>query len=249
MCRLAPPAARNALQHFEDRIEELGSQPELEAAISDEDRIKIGLVGLANRERHIILHHYEQNVVSGAAIGRLLRHTNLVIDSARSEGQAGYDRAARALLGISRPFRLAHFLHRTARIDAPLRREIAIRFEALLTRRLALDELTSFARKRLLPVLGPKIAQMLDEVVAGRATATAAALDALRLQYPDHADELEQRFLLQSGFELLSLQYRNLFEEGLISGELLTALEREQKDIQFRSAKQSRSISACAQGN
>ena len=54
------------------------------------------------------------------------------------------------------PFRLAHFLHRTARIDAPLRREIAIRFEALLTRRLALDELTSFARKRLLPVLGPK---------------------------------------------------------------------------------------------
>ena len=78
---------------------------------------------------------------------------------------------------------------------------------------------------------------MLDEVVAGRATATAAALDALRLQYPDHADELEQRFLLQSGFELLSLRYRNLFEEGLISGELLTALEREQKDIQFRSAK------------
>jgi CPA1 family monovalent cation:H+ antiporter len=103
---------------------------------------------------------------------------------------------------------------------------------------LALDELSSFALKRFLPVLGSKITQMLDDLVAERAAATAAALDALRLQYPNHADELEQRFLLQTGFEQLSLRYRNLFEEGLISGELLTTLEHEQKEIRFRSDKQ-----------
>jgi CPA1 family monovalent cation:H+ antiporter len=236
-CRVAPPAARKAVLHFESRIEDLATQPALEAVISDRDRTKIGLVGLANRERYLILQQFEQNVISGAAIGRLLRNTNLVIESTRSEGQAGYDRATRAILGFSWPFRVAHFLHRKVRIDGPLRRQIAIRYEALLSRRLALDELTSFAPKHFLPILGPKIAKTLDDVVAERATATATALDALRLQYPDHADELEERFLLQSGFELLSKRYRNLFEEGLISGELLRTLEQEQKDVQVRSAK------------
>jgi CPA1 family monovalent cation:H+ antiporter len=236
-CKIATPATQKAVQHFVDRIEDLAAQPALEAVVSDQDRIKIGLVGLANRERYLILQQFEQNVVSGAAIGRLLRNTNLVIEATRSDGQVGYDRATRALLGFSRPFRLAHFFHRTARIDAPLRRQIATRYEALSSRRLALAELTSFAPKHFLPVLGPTIAKILDDVIAERVTATAMAIDALRLQYPDYADDLEQRFLLQSGFELLSTRYRNLFEEGLISGELLATLEQEQKEIQFRSVK------------
>jgi hypothetical protein len=67
-------------------------------------------------------------------------------------------------------------------------------------------------------------------VVGARADATARALAALRLQYPDHADALESRFLRQSGRQLLMSRYRDLLEEGLISGELFHDLEREQSD-------------------
>ena len=234
--RVATAATRAATRDFERRIDELESESVLEQAISGDDRIKIGLVALANRERRIILDHHEQNMVSGAAIERLLRNTNRILDAARTEGLPAYEETARTLLGFSRGFRIAHFLHRTARIDAPLRREVSIRFETLLTRRLALEELSAFTQKRLRPVLGSGVAGTLGHVIADRAEATAGVLDALRLQYPDHANELERRFLQQSGFQLLSSRYRDLFEEGLIGGELLDDLEREHEETRLHLA-------------
>jgi len=230
--------ARAASQHYEQRIKELESQPSLENAISDQDWIRIGLIALANRERRIILDHHEQNTVSGVAIERLLRNTNLILDAARTEGRRGYDQAARELLAFPRGFRIAHFLHRTAHIDAPLRRELSIRFETLLVLRLALEELAVFTQKRLRAVFGPAAAQMLGDVITSRTDATTGVLDALRLQYPKHADHLEQRFLQQSGFRLLSSRYRRLFEEGLIGGELLSNLEREHEANRSRSARE-----------
>jgi monovalent cation:H+ antiporter, CPA1 family len=230
--------ARAASQHYEQRIKELESQPGLENAISDQDWLRIGLIALANRERRIILDHHEQNTVSGVAIERLLRNTNLILDAARTEGRRGYDQAARELLAFPRGFRIAHFLHRTAHIDAPLRRELSIRFETLLVLRLALEELAVFTQKRLRAVFGPAAAQMLGDVITSRTDATTGVLDALRLQYPKHADHLEQRFLQQSGFRLLSSRYRRLFEEGLIGGELLSNLEREHEATRSRSARE-----------
>src|SRR5205085_7373840 len=134
--------------------------------------------------------------------------------------------------------RIAHLLHRTLGIAAPLQREVSIRFETLLTRCLTLEVLAQFCRRQLGPLLGETVVRHLVEVVTGRATATARALDALRLQYPDHAEELERRFLLQSGFRLLSSRYRDLFEEGLIGGELLHDLEREHEATRLISARQ-----------
>ncbi len=166
---IAPAAARAVSQRYEKRIEDLASRPDLEEAISDTDRIRIGLVALANRERRIILDHHEQHTVSGTAIERLLHNTNFILDAARTEGRDGYDRAAGMLLGFGRAFRLAHFLHRAMHIDGPLQREISIRFEMLLTRRLALEGLAVFAGRQLRALLGQEIAQRLGEVVAGRA--------------------------------------------------------------------------------
>jgi CPA1 family monovalent cation:H+ antiporter len=225
--RIDPLAARAVAEDYERRIDELESRPDLEQAISDDDRIRIGLVALTNRERRIILDHHEQRTVSGAAIERLLHNTNRILDAARGEGREGYDRAARALLVFPRGFRIAHFLHRTLRIAAPLQREISVRFEMLLTRRLVLEELARFAGIRLEPMLGGAVATALREIVARRAAETARALEALRLQYPEHARTLEARFLEQSGLQLLILRYRDLFEEGLIGGELFDDLRQD----------------------
>ena len=227
---IAPAAARAASRRYETLIEDLAARPDGERAISDPDLIRIGLVALTNRERRITLDHHEQHTVSGAAIERLLHNTNAILDAARTEGPDGYDRAAGALIGFSRAFRFAHFLHRVMHLDGPLQREVSIRFEMLLTRRLTLEGLALFAHHQLRALLGPEIAQRLDEVVAGRTEATARALAALRLQYPDHADALETRFLQQSGRQLLMSRYRDLVEEGLISGELFHNLEREHSD-------------------
>ena len=225
--RIDHGAARSVTEDYNRRIDELASRPDLDQAISDDDRIRIGLVALTNRERRIILDHHERRTVSGAAIEQLLHNTNRILDAARSEGREGYDRIACQLLAFPRRFRVAHLLHRTLHIAGPLQREISIRFEVLLTRHLALEELAQFAGTRLEPMLGRPVVAVLHEIIALRAEAIVRALDALRLQYPEHARTLEARFLEQSGLQLLILRYRDLFEEGLIGGELFDDLEQE----------------------
>ena len=210
---IPPEVARSATEPVDQRINELASQPDLEEAISDRDRIRIGLVALANRERGIILDHHTQRTVSGAAIERLLRNTNLILDAARAEGRIGYNRAARVLLEFQRSFWMANLLHRAFKLARPLQRQISIRFEALLIRRLALEELFRFIDSRLAALLGKRVAELLGEVIAARNEATTRALDALRLQYPQYAEALEQRFLRQSGFRLALSRFRDLYDE------------------------------------
>jgi CPA1 family monovalent cation:H+ antiporter len=224
-------AAAGATGHYQRTIDELAGAPDFDAALSDHDRMTIGLVALANRERRIILDHHAQNTVSGAAIERLLRNTNEILDACKAEGAEGYHRAAAGLLRFPREFRIANFLHRRLHLAGPLQREISIRFETLLVRRLVLEALARFAARRLPPLAGEKIAAALGEVIAARAAATAGALEALRLQYPEHALTLERRFLQQSGMRLLISRYRDLHEEGLIGHELYDALERETRAL------------------
>jgi CPA1 family monovalent cation:H+ antiporter len=224
---IAPEVMRTATGPLDRRIDELASQPDLEQAISDRDRIRIGLVALANRERRIILDHHAQRTVSSAAIERLLRNTNLILDAARAEGRVGYNRAARALLEFDRDIRIANMLHRSLNIARPLQRQISIRFEAQLIRRLALEELARFVGSRLEALLGERVAELLGEVIAARGEATTRALDALRLQYPEYAEALEQRFLRQSAFRLALSRYHDLYDEGLIGKEVFEDLERE----------------------
>jgi CPA1 family monovalent cation:H+ antiporter len=229
---IPPDVARSATEPVDQRIDELALQPDLEQAISDRDRIRIGLVALANRERRIILDHHAQRTVSGAAIERLLRNTNLILDAARAEGRIGYNRATRALLEFQRSFWVANLLHRTLKLASPLQRQISIRFETLLIRRLALEELFRFVDSRLAALLGQRVADLLGEVIAARSEATTRALDALRLQYPAYAEALEQRFLRQSGFRLSLSRFHDLYDEGLIGKEVFEDLEREHAVVQ-----------------
>ena len=224
---IPPDVARSATEPVDQRIDELSAQPDLEQAISDRDRIRIGLVALANRERRIILDHHAQRTVSSAAIERLLRNTNLILDAARAEGRVGYNRAARALLEFQRGFWVANLLHRMLKLAGPLQRQISIRFESLLIRRLALEELFRFIDSRLAALLGERVSELLGEVIAARSEATTRALDALRLQYPEYAEALEQRFLRQSGFRLSLSRFHDLYDEGLIGKEVFEDLERE----------------------
>jgi CPA1 family monovalent cation:H+ antiporter len=224
---IAPSAASAATNGYDREIGKLGANSAFDSTISAGERMTIGLVALTNQERRLIHSHHTQRTVSGAAIERLLRNTNRLLDAAKAEGRDGYDRAARDMLGFPRAFRRANFLHRTLHLDGPLQRQISTRFETLLVRRLALSSLSRFAARRMRGLLGDELAEQLVAIVGARAAATARALDALRLQYPDYADALERRFLQQSGLQLLMMRYSELYEEGLIGREVFDALERE----------------------
>jgi len=220
------PAVTDAVALKLDQRREAESS-DVEHLISDQDRVIIGLIALTNRERRIVLGHHAQRSVSTAAIERLLRHTDVILDATKAEGEAGYNRTAARLLGYSPLFRLSHLLHRRFGIDHPLQQEISMRFEILLIRGFALKELGRFNKARLPPLLGDRVVEQLEAVLDSRIAATSRALEALRLQYPEHAAGLERVFLSQTGLKLEVSLFRQLRDDGLIGGELYNALERE----------------------
>ena len=220
-------ATAAATARYSEEMDQLAAQSDFDTAISDRDRMTIALVAIASQERRIILNHHAQHSVSGTAIERLLRSTRRILDAAKAEGMVGYTRVAHGSLQFSRSLRIANFLHRTLHLSGALQRQISIRFETLLVGRLALGELGRFSGSRLRALLGDRACEMLGELIAARLTATTRALDALRLQYPEHAEVLERRFLQQSGLRLLISRYRGLYEEGLIDREVFENLERE----------------------
>ncbi|HEV7370019.1 cation:proton antiporter [Arenibaculum sp.] len=224
---ITPATAHAVLRDYEARIGEVTSGEGVEEAISDRDRLTLGLIALANRERELVLDHHAQRTVADDVIDLMLRHAGRVFDGARTGGRIGYNRAARRGLDFPPGFHVAYRLHRWLRIDRPLVRQLSTRFELLLVRRLVLDELKRFNAERLTSLLGARVADLLEEVLDGRIERTAKALDALRLQYPEHAEALKQRFLRQSALRQELARYRQLHEEGLIGQELHHDLVRE----------------------
>jgi CPA1 family monovalent cation:H+ antiporter len=76
--------------------------------------------------------------------------------------------------------------------------------------------------------------------VGQRHDATTKALDALRLQYPSYADDLERSFLLRLALRLEDGEYGTLFREGLIGQELYNDLLREVAERRARSLSRPR---------
>jgi CPA1 family monovalent cation:H+ antiporter len=231
---LGPGPARDVLIPYEARIAEASDANTFDTEIADRDRITIGLFALANYERDLILEHFRHRSVSRQILERLLADVEEIADGARSRGRLGYNRAARRQLRFGLVFRLAHTLHRHFGIDRFLVRQLADRFELLLVSRMVQEELVRFVDRKLTQVLGERVRELLGEIVGQRRQATETALDALRLQYPAHAEALERRFLRQAALRLEAAEYQTLYDEGLIDQELYNDLWRE---VQSRRAK------------
>jgi CPA1 family monovalent cation:H+ antiporter len=230
--KISPQVERAVEQPYDERI--ASAELSLDQAISDHDRITIGLVALANRERQLILEHHRQGTIEPAVIERLLLENGNLLDAAKAAGIAGYARAAEQMLRYRWSFQAAHLIHRRIGWDRPLRRELSSRFEVLLVRRLVLEALSRFAQRRLQPLLGDTAATAINDAVAARLESVGRALEALRLQYPDHADALERRFLQQSALLAEFSTYRELFDEGLIGRELFENLRRDLEAVRRR---------------
>jgi CPA1 family monovalent cation:H+ antiporter len=133
------------------------------------------------------------------------------------------------MVDFSPRFRFALWAHRHLRIEGPLVDRLADRFESLLVQQIVLKELEPYIEEKLVPLLGEKVASTLREVLRGRHEMTSAALEALRQQYPAYAEELERRILYKTWLRREDVEYRTLFEDGVIGPELYSALRREVK--------------------
>ena len=192
-------------------------------------QLLLGLAALASHERELMLHHFAERTMSGRIVEEMLVFVGRLVDRIRAGDPAEYLRTARHMVDFSPRFRFALWAHRHLRIEGPLVDRLADRFESLLVQQIVLKELEPYIEEKLVPLLGEKVASTLREVLRGRHEMTSAALEALRQQYPAYAEELERRILYKTWLRREDVEYRTLFEDGVIGPELYSALRREVK--------------------
>ncbi|MEJ8574833.1 cation:proton antiporter [Microbaculum marinum] len=224
---LDPGMVTASLTAYRRHVDDMTGGEAADQAIPDRTRVTIGLLALVNRERELIADHAGGGALSMRLTEQLLANTEQMADATRSEGRPGYNRIAQRRLHFGTPFRIGHYLHRRFGLDALLKRCVADRFEMLMVGRIVLEELQRYNARKLKHVLGSRLSEILSEILSIRMEATVAALDALRLQYPDYAEAIERRFLAQLAIRLESAEYDALRDEELIGEELHGNLKRE----------------------
>jgi CPA1 family monovalent cation:H+ antiporter len=218
---------RSEAKRFAERLD--GAMEKAEAAddILDRDRITLGLVALAGRERDTILDAFREQLISTRLAEQMLSDADRLIERTRAGGREEYRAAGRLSLAQGREYRFANMLHNRLRLSRLLASLTADRFEILLNLRLILRDLHGYIDAKIRRIHGRRVADLLHELLKRREEQTEAALQGLRLQYPGYAEEIERRFLRRTSLRLEEREYDILFADGIIGKELHTALKQE----------------------
>ncbi|MFC7703377.1 cation:proton antiporter [Plastorhodobacter daqingensis] len=224
---LSRETVRSEAKRFGERLDEAVRLAEAGTEILDRDRITLGLIALAGRERDLVLEAFLQQLVSQRLVERMLSDVDRLIEATRLEGRSGYRRAGRRALGYGPGYRAAVALHNRLRIAAPLARLTAERFEILLNQRMILRDLHAYIDTKIRRIHGRRVSDLLHELLARREEGTESALAGLRLQYPGYAEELERQYLRRMALRLEEREYDVLRADGLIGPELHTTLRQQ----------------------
>jgi CPA1 family monovalent cation:H+ antiporter len=116
-------------------------------------------------------------------------------------------------------------------VSLPLATYLGRRFQSLLVSRIILLELTVFLEFRLAGLLGDRLTEVLGEILRQRLTEVERHLDALRLQYPRFARELDHAVLERYAYREEVEQVQQMRHAGIISEDLSRHLRTEAENV------------------
>lgn len=212
---------------YDHRASEVAEASNQLEDLKDRERVTIGLIALADKERSLVLKHFHERTISSRFAARHLALAGRIGDLTRTEGRAGYNKAIREPLRFDWRFRVAQRLHKHLKIERFLLRRIADRFELLLVDRIISGELIGFNHRRITPLVGQRVGDILGDTLTNRHEEICRAIEALRLQYPDYADALELLFLRRTALRLEETAYAEAASSALIGQELYNDLQGE----------------------
>ncbi|MEQ9814998.1 MAG: cation:proton antiporter [Azospirillaceae bacterium] len=224
--RLDESALREVLDRYQRRREVAQQSAEV-GVLDPEQQVRVGLVTLAAREETLYLDHFVRGSISRSTAVAMIAKAGRLRDGARSRGLEGYRDASRDTGRFRFSLSLAMRLHRAFRWEGPLASKLADRFEQLTITRIVVSQLITFTRAKLVPLMGLPATIPLRETLEARLADIEAALESLRLQYPDYAELLAHRFLLRAGLRMEEREYAELAEEAAIPAEVHHQLEAE----------------------
>lgn len=215
---------RSEAKVFAERLDAAVDAAEQAQEILDRDRLTLGLVTLAGRERELILEGFRERTISTWLVERMLSDAARLIERTRTGGRSAYRVTARANIAQGTWHRIAYALHRRLRISRPLSELVATRFEILLITRMILRDLDEFVNTKILRIHGRRVTDLLHEVLHRRADEIDREISGLRLQYPGFAEELERSFLRRAALRLEEREIEASYDDGLIGADLYQTL-------------------------
>lgn len=221
----------DAVRPYSERLSRVAEDNSFTEELSDRERLTVGLIALANQEKSLILEQRWSGGLPSPLIDRYLLTVEAMIDGVREGGRLGYLRAARQPHKQTWRFRLLGFLHSRLGLSRPLATYLGRRFQYLLVNRIILLELVVFLEFRLGGLLGDRLTELLGEIVDHRLTEVERHIDALRLQYPRFARELDHAVLERYAYREEIEQVQQLREAGIISDDLSRHLRSEAESV------------------
>lgn len=223
---LTRETVRDEAKGFAKRVDTAVKRADAETEIPDRDRITLGLIALAGRERDLILEGFNERTIPPRLANRMLAGADRLIEDTRTGGRLAYLGAARSRIRLGRglALRLAEALHNRFRISGLLSELTADRFEMLVTQGLILRELHGFIDTRIRRIHGKRVADLLHDLLERRIDEAQKALDGLRLQFPGYAEQLERHLIRHMILAQEEREYAALVEDGLIGPELQITL-------------------------
>ncbi|MEQ8354783.1 MAG: cation:proton antiporter [Kiloniellaceae bacterium] len=220
-----------AVRPYSERLTRVAEDNSFAEALNDRERLTVGLIALANQEKSLIMEQRWSGGMPSPLIDRYLLTVEAMIDGVREEGRLGYLRAARKPHKQTWWFRVISYLHSHLGISRPLATYLGRRFQYLLVNRILLLELVVFLEFKLAGLLGDRLTEVLGEIVDQRLTEVERHIDALRLQYPKFARELDHAVLERYAYREEIEQVQQMRESGIIGDDLARNLRSEAETV------------------
>ena len=215
-----PEVLRREARLLGERERAAVAEADRSEGVSERDRVTLGLIALAGRERDLLIAARRLGRVPPGLHQRLLGECDRLLELTRSAGRAGYRRAYRTGLRGPWTLRTAWLLHERVRISRPLERALEARFELLIAQTGLLEELHPFIDGRIRRIHGKRVTALLHALVDRRMAETRDALDALRVQLPGYSEQTEARWVRRTALEVEEREYRALHEDRLLDQDL-----------------------------
>ena len=196
----------------------------------EQERVRLGLSMVANRQSELILVGLGEQGFDRRTAERLLSVSERMEDDIKASGMEGFEKSIGRSLQYPRTFKLVMRLHQAFGQQSLLAKELAQRFVELVGWRWVTRRLIAFANSQITPMLGDSASDAIQVALRKRLARVEENMQAMRLQYPNFAEWLEQSYLGRLARTLERSRYRKMLEESVINPEVYDDLLQQLDD-------------------